>query len=252
MLSQIDDTNTRGIILARVANAYSNYGDVESAQDFFKESIEIAQRSQNTDAVAQRQSDYGRLLALTNRPEQALTILMEAQNKSVDLQAAIILANIGLAYTMMNDYEAASERFQLALSQVDNLDAAKWEAVIYANWADAALNVSDLTDATQHYDKAYALAQENALVDVFVQATIGQAQLAIQQSDLETAEKKLSDIDSIARRLDYRRLLATLNQAKSQLYAKQGKNNEAVVAWEEAKKLRTIMRMAEISPDWLS
>ncbi len=254
MLSRIEDTRTRGIILARIANAYSNYGDVESAQDFFKESIKIAEGSHDKDEVSGRQGDYGRLLALTNRPEQALTILMQAQNESEGsgLQAVSILANIGLANAMMKDYEAASEHFKQALSEVNKLDAAQEEARIYVNQADAALNTGDLSQATQYYDKAYALAQDNALVDVLVQATIGQALLAIQDDDLASAEKKLSDIDSITNRLDYRRLLATLNQAKSQLYAKQGKHDEATLAWEEAQKLRTIMRMAEIEPDWLS
>lgn len=255
MIGQLDDADTRGIILANVAAAYSEYGDVDSAQDFFKEAIEIAQRTRNPLAEALRGGNYGRLLALTNRPKQALTQLKQAQGKSEELdlplQAAIITGNMGLAYANLNEPDAAIEQYQLARSQLAELDAPQWEAYVYANLADVTLSQNDIETAEAHYDKAFNLAQDNQMVDILIQTVIGKVQIAILQNDLETAERKLNNLVPIANRQNYRRLLALIQQTWSQLYAKQGKSDEAQKAWDEAKKLRSIMRMSPVAPDWL-
>ena len=255
MLGQIDDASTRGLVLANVAAAYSEYGDIESAQDFFKESIEIAQRTRNPAAEALRRGNYGRLLALTNRPKLALPQLNQAQRKSEEhnlpVQAAIMTGNIGLAYAHMNDVSAAIERYKLALSQLAELDAPHREAYVYANLGDVMLSQNDIDNAETHYDKSFELAQDNEMVDILIQTVIGKVQIAILQDDLETAESKLNNLVPIANRQNYRRLLALIEQTWSQLYAKQGKTDEAQSAWDEAKKIRSVMRMSPIAPDWL-
>lgn len=255
MLSQIDDVQTRAVILANIATAYSNYGDVETAEDFFREAIDIAQSKQNIKLMAIQRSDYGRLLAVTDRPVKALTELKQAQKDNeeagLDLQSAIIVAHIGLAYVMKNDYQTACEHYQFALSRFAKMDAPQWEARIHANRGDSALKICDLAQADEHYQRAYSLARTHELVDILVQATIAQAQIAIQSNDLETANRKLSEIEPITIRLNYRRLLANLHQAWSQYHAKQGHTDKATSAWEKAKKIRRIMQMSVVSPDWL-
>ena len=255
MLSQIDDASTKGIILANVAAAHSEFGDVESAQDFFKQSIEIAQRTGNGAAEALRRGNYGRLLALSNRPKQALAQIKQAQRKSEDLglplQTAILLGNLALTYSLSNDIATALEYYQIALSQLQALDAVQWEASVEATWADTLLMTKDAISAFEHYERALELANDYALVAVLIQSQVGLAQVAILQDDLESAERKLSQIDPIAKRQNYRRLLASMHMTWSQLYAKQGKTEAASQAWDEAQKQRRIMRMSAISPDWL-
>ncbi|MCA9913082.1 MAG: tetratricopeptide repeat protein, partial [Anaerolineae bacterium] len=44
-LNDVEDAPTRGIVLGNVAVAYSDYGDLDSAQEFFLQSIDIAKRT---------------------------------------------------------------------------------------------------------------------------------------------------------------------------------------------------------------
>lgn len=255
MLSQIDNTVTRGIILANVASAYSEYGDVDSAQDFFNEAIEIAQRNLNSSAEALRRGNYGRLLAFSNHPIQALAQLTQAQTTSkelgLELQSAIMLGNLGLANAMMDDHKSAIIHYKSALVELDNLDASKWIAIVHANLADSFLQKNNLDDASEHYKLAFSGAKDLTLVDVLIQTLIGQAHIALRQDKLTLAQKKLTEAHPLVQRLNYRRLIALHLQAKSQLYAQQNKPDEALSAWEEAKKIRNIMQMPTIIPDWL-
>ena len=255
MLSQIENSRTRGIILANVASAYSEYGDVDSAQDFFKEAIEIAQRNMNHHAESLRRGNYGRLLALTNQPKQALTQIMQAQKLSdklgLELQSAIMLGNLALAYSAMNDYTSATERYNSALSLLNTLDANKWVAVTRANLADMQLSQNNFEDSSANYEIAYSLAKDLALVDVLIQTLMGQTQVALESNNLNLAQEKINEADPIARRLGYRRLNARYLQVKSHLYAKQGQTDDASTTWEDAQKIRKIMGMPPIIPEWL-
>lgn len=255
MLSRIDHSATRGVILANVACAYSEYGDVDSALDFFKEAIEIAQRNLNPAVEALRRGNYGRLLALSNQPKQAMPQIIQAQKISeklgLNLQSAIMLGNLGLAYAAMSDHNTAIDRYKSALNQLNDLEATKWIAVTHANLADTLLQQNNLEDASKNYDLAYSGAKNLTLVDVLIQALVGQAQIAIQQGNLPLAQEKLNEADPITRRLGYRRLIALQLQVQSQLYAKQEKKAEALSTWEQAEKIRNIMRMPPITADWL-
>ncbi|GAB5490440.1 MAG: tetratricopeptide repeat protein [Phototrophicaceae bacterium] len=255
MLTRIDNPVTRGNILEKVALAYSNFGDVESAQDFFKEALEIAQENDNQVAEALRLGNYGRLLALTNQTKQALPQIMQAQKISKDLglelHSAMMLNNLGLAYSIMNQHESAIEQYESALEQLKTLNSNQWIAQVRANMGDSFQAKNDFTKANDYYDSAYALAKPLNVVEVLIQVFIGQALNAIYQDDLETAQQKLVKAEPLAKRLNYRRLLALHAQAKSRLYAKQNKPDEALSAWENAKKIRHIMQMPPITPDWL-
>lgn len=251
MLSQIDDKQIRGTILANIAQAYSNYGDIETAEDFFKESISITQGHQDKEVLAVRHGNYGRLLALSNRPTKALTELKLAQKDSKNLQSAITLAYIALAHAMNNDYEKASKHYQDALLLFTEVDATEWQAKVHAHWGDNAMNSGNMMQAEEHYRSAYALAQKNEQVDVLIQAKIGLAQLAIQTNDLESTNQILSEITPLATRLNYRRFLGNLHQTWSQYHAKHGNSDKATSEWEESQKIRRIMQMSPIEADWL-
>ncbi|MGB7341074.1 MAG: tetratricopeptide repeat protein [Phototrophicaceae bacterium] len=255
MLGRIDNQQMRGIILGNVAAAYSSYGDIESAEDFFKESLEIAKKLRDTAAELKRQGNYGRLLALTNRPQEALTLLMNAHNKikpvALSLQGGIIKGNMALAYAALGDIDKASEHFKSAISQLAVVDTQQWQARVYANYGNAVYESGHFDEALSHYQTAYDLAQDASLVDVLIQVVIGQALIAIQRDQLDDAQTNLSKITPIAIRQDYQQLLAWLYQAWSQLYAKQGNIEEATDSWQKAEQIRSIMQMKPIMPDWL-
>lgn len=254
-LSRVEERATRGIVLANVAAAFSEYGDLDSAEAFFKEAIDIAHRNRNVGAEFIRRGNYGRLLALTNRGKQALIQLDEAQGLDDDLdlplQSSILLGNFGLAHVALDDFETSVEYYRRANEQLLELDAPKWEAINHANWGDALFAQGAIGQALDHYQQAHRLAEENTAIDGLIQSSIGIARVALLQSNIEQAQTTLTEISPIAKRQGYRRLLALLYQAWSELYAKQGNAEQAASSWEEAKKLRSIMRMKPITPDWL-
>jgi tetratricopeptide (TPR) repeat protein len=249
-LSHLDDAITRGIVLANVAAAYSEFGEIETAQDFFKEAIEIAQSSTYPAAEALRRGNYGRFLALTNRARQALPQVQQAKTSLETLglskEVAIMRGNEGLAFAMQGDYQAAAEAFTDSVERLAEEKA--WQAVILAYWGDMLLEQGKQPEP---YQKALEIAKAENLIPVVVQVTIGMANLALFEQRLEDAQAYLSEIDSISKRLFYKRLLALQQQAWSRVYAAQSKTSEAQATWEEAKKLRSLMRMSPIVANWL-
>ncbi|MGJ3239971.1 MAG: tetratricopeptide repeat protein [Anaerolineae bacterium] len=255
MLGRVDEDDTRGIVLANVAVAYSAYGDIESAEDFFKEALALAERTHNPSAQAVRRGNYGRLLALTNRPQQALTELMTAHRACLELdllqEASVIDGSIGLAYALLGDPERAKTHYQTALDGLANtVQSAQWQAVIHADWGDTLLDRA-FDEAIKHYQTAWHLAQENGLIDIRIQTLLGQAQIAMRRDDYDTAQHTLTQVETVAKRLNHRRLLAVLYQAWSQYHAHQGHSEQAQQAWEQASQLRAIMHMPECTADWL-
>jgi tetratricopeptide (TPR) repeat protein len=249
-INHIDDVVTRGVVLSNVAAAHSEFGEVETAQDFFKEALEIAQSCENSAAEALRRGNYGRFLALTNRAKQALPQIQEAKTISESLgletQAAIMRGNEGLALAMQGDYTAASQAFGDAVARLAQDNA--WQAVMLAHWGDMLLEEGK---APEHYQRALELAQRESLIPVVVQVKLGLANFALAENRLEDAKPLLAEVDSVCKRLFYKRLLALLHQSWSKVYAAEGKKSEAQAEWEEAKKLRSLMRMPPIVADWL-
>src|SRR5690606_12888831 len=102
MLSSVDDWATRGVVISNAAIAYADLGDTESAEAFFDEAIEIANRLEDHAAEATRRGNYGWFLLSTGRPQRAIVTLEQAlrlsEQEGLQLQIAIQTDNLGLAY----------------------------------------------------------------------------------------------------------------------------------------------------------
>ncbi len=72
MLSHNDHPPTRGLVLSNAATLYTEMGDVETAQAFYHESIEIARATQDQHAESLRIGNLGWFYALTGRPQLAI------------------------------------------------------------------------------------------------------------------------------------------------------------------------------------
>ncbi|MEO1646179.1 MAG: tetratricopeptide repeat protein [Chloroflexota bacterium] len=254
-LSRVDDSAMRGVVLANVAAGYSEYGDIETAVAFFEETIGIAKRLRHAPAEAVRRGNYGRLLALTNRPKEALGHLFPARalcdEHDLTLQAGVIENNIGLAYVVLTEYDKARDHLENAEAIVERLDIPDWMARTMVNQADLARLQDDNVLADNLYRDVYGLAKEHKLIAVMIQTLVGQARLALAEGDLETAGIKLDNAEPIAKRLGHRRLLALMTEVQSRLLSAQGDTESAQRKWQDAEKLRTIMQMPEVNPDWL-
>src|SRR5690606_21961924 len=111
MLSSINDWATRGVVVSNAAIAYADLGDSESAEAFFNESIEIANRLQDRAAEATRRGNYGWFLLSTGRLQRAIITVEQAlrisKTEDLKLQVAIQTDNLGLAHDMLNEHEKA-------------------------------------------------------------------------------------------------------------------------------------------------
>lgn len=254
-LSRVDDMQTRGIVLANVAAGYSEYGDIESAESFFEEAIAIAKRSRHTRAEAIRRGNYGRLLALTDRPQDALAHLLPARellgDKDSPVHKAVIENNIGIAHVEMDDYTRAGEHFATAQALLATEDAPRWSRLIQVHEAERLRMQGDDEAAAAIYRDTYTAAKAHKLIVVMIHTLIGQADIAMNENDLATAAIKLDNAEPVAKRQGHRRLLALLMGAHSRLLALQGDESQAKTTWDEAQKLRTIMCMPDFTPDWL-
>jgi hypothetical protein len=59
LLNSVEDQETRGIVLANAATVYVDQGDIETAESFFAESIQIAQKLEDRLAESTRRGNYG-------------------------------------------------------------------------------------------------------------------------------------------------------------------------------------------------
>ncbi|MDQ7026512.1 MAG: tetratricopeptide repeat protein [Anaerolineae bacterium] len=222
---------------------------------FTKEAIEIA-KSDNADNAkedeALRRGDYGRFLALTNKPKPAAIEIQQAQHDLSELgltiESALQWGNAGLAYAALNQHEKALEQYNIALPE---LETTPHSAMIRANRADSYLALSKYDEAQADYDAALTTARETNNLIVVVQALIGLARLHLESGTLENAEHCLNEAESIIRRANLRRLQAHLLTVHSRLYIAQGDKTKAQSVWDEATKLRSILRMPNITSDWL-
>lgn len=255
-LNANSDTIKRGDVLAAVATAYIDYGDLETAQAFFTESIEIARRAEDHRAEAIRRCAYGRLLALSDRGKQAITELMQARNQSHEqgylLTEAVATAYLGIAYASLNDYEKAREHQNRALSELRILAARSEQASVEVDLGDTLRALNLLDDAQNSYESALALANEHNNIAAQIRAQFGLAQIALANEDIDQAADYLNTTEPFMRHLMFKRLQADWQQLQSQIHAARGEMDAAQTTWEEAHKLRKIMTMPEIEPVWLN
>jgi tetratricopeptide (TPR) repeat protein len=251
-LNNMNDMTTRGYVLALVANAYTEFGDMESADAFYKEAIEIARRDGAKQDEAIRRSDYGRFLALTNNAKRALTEISQAQKRLDELgltfESGIQAGYLGLAYAALNEHDKTLENYEIALSK---LEGKPQVAVVRANRADTYTALARWDEAHSDYEAALKLAQRDHNQVVIVQTLIGLAHLDMEQNRLDSAENRLNEAATNIRHSSLRRLQAQLYMVQSRLYTAKGETLQAQSAWEEAAKLRSILRMPELEPDWL-
>ncbi len=251
-LNDVQDAPTRGIVLGNVATAYSDYGDMDSAQDFFVQSIEIAQQTGDKSAEAIRRGNYGRLLALINEPRKAITELMQAQNLSDELGlsqlSATQQAGLGLAYFGLGNVEDAIERYETSLASLESLAL---QAIVRADLADAYAVAGRSEEAVMIYEQALRSARDQKTNSVIGQCLVGLANLALNEEDIARAEKLLDEAEPLLRRAYLRRWLAHLLAARSRVQQMQGNAEQAQQFWEESRKLQRMMQMPPMEANWL-
>lgn len=256
IINRIDESTIRGAVLACVANAYSDYGDIESALDFYTQAIDIAKEASQKAAEAIRRGNYGRLLALTGKSQHAIIEITQAHTyfmeQKLALEIAIQESNLGIAHRTSGDADTALVHHQKARAYVTATDNPTWLSIIYADLADTEIQAGQYDSAMTHYEKALELAEEAVFANGVIQSTIGQINCLIAQDKIDEAVPLIEDIESALKRAYLRRYLAQWYEARSRVHQARGDADSAKSTWEEAQTLRKTMQMPEIEASWLT
>lgn len=257
MLSSINDWATRGVVVSNAAIAYADLGDSESAEAFFNESIEIANRLQDRAAEATRRGNYGWFLLSTGRLQRAIITLEQAlrisKTEDLKLQVAIQTDNLGLAHDMLNEHEKALAYHREAQELIRDLNNPHWDSMIKINLGNTLMQLKQVEEARPLFRQALDEGRAQADVEVIVRALIGQARLALIDDQPQEADDMLEEAIQLARRADMRRQLAEALQVHSEQQAALNKTERSLTLWDEAQKLFTILQMpqADLEPEWL-
>ncbi|MEM6528513.1 MAG: tetratricopeptide repeat protein, partial [Chloroflexota bacterium] len=152
-LNHVEDIATRGLVLSNAGNAYADQGDVDSAESFLKESIDIARKIGDRHAESTRLGNYGWFLLSTGNPRKGIEKLTQALEISTELgltlQAAVQTDNLGLAYDVLNQYRTALDYHEKALGMLAELEKPplRWQVMFRANAARTRLSLGNVDEA---------------------------------------------------------------------------------------------------------
>lgn len=256
-LNLSNEPETRGVVLANAAAAYIDEGDIDTAEAFMVEAIQLAQQIDDRTAEAIRRGNYGWLLLTTGRAARALDTLGYARQQSeilgLDIPSAVQLNNMGLAHHELGSYSKAVNAYQQAINLLP-ADNPNWEATFHANLGHSLLAMEDEAGAEEAFEQALATGREFDYPDVIARALTGKSQLALRRDDLETATKLSEEAAQAGKRARKRRVYADALAMQSEVFTKAGKQTEAEETWQNAKQLYALLRLplAEKRPAWLS
>lgn len=256
LLNSFDDLETRGLVLSNAATAYVDHGDVQTADAFFTEAIQIAQKMRDRPTEARRRGNYGWFLLNTGRPREALDMLRyairQSENLAMTLQAAVQTDNIGLALDELGDHRQAIAYHGQAWQMLSDTGEVYWKAMVSANLAHSLIADGQLDEAETLLASALEAARQINRADLTVRVLCGMVRLALQRDQLSGASDLASEAVALAEAHNSRRLLADALTLRSELYARAGQMESAGADWERAGQLLTVLHLdvAIHQPQW--
>lgn len=257
LLGSISELETRGIVLSNAAIAYIDYGDVETAEAFFVESIQIAQKRQDRHAESTRRGNYGWFLLSTGRPKLALSTLeyavRQSENLNMSLQAAVQTGNIGLAYDEMGNYEQAVSFHARAWERLKTENDPYWQAYVSANLGHTLISLDRADEAETLLSQALKVSRGLQRSDVMIRALNGQARLALLRHDMDAAGALTEEAVTLGEKVGLRRLQADALLLRGEWHARNERDVLASGDWSIASELYRMLKIpvAERRPAWL-
>jgi tetratricopeptide (TPR) repeat protein len=252
------DYETRGVVLANAATVFAEQGDIDSADSFFTESITMAEKLGDSTAESTRRGNYGLFLLTIGRPRRALAMLEQAlqisRSHNLALQTAVQTSNIGLGYDAVGSYPEALDHHRQALDLIRPLEATRWQQYIAVNHANTLMMLAQYEDARPEIEQAVQSMRAAGDTEILIAALTAHTRLVIAQHTPEPALAWIDEAISLARRYDYRRLLAEALSVKSELLAALQREDESAAVWDEALKFYVMLRMPQgkSQPVWLT
>ncbi len=250
MLLNSVDKETRGIVMANVAIAYTDKGDLPTTEAFFTEAIEIANTLENPIAEAMRRNNYAMFLIDIGQAQRAIISIEHAQklldDHNTDLQRALFADNLGIAFRSLDKPDKALTQHMLAEKRFKELDAPDWIHLNHLNFVETYLDLDRPEDAEYHLRELHT-----DTIDIRIQHYLTSARYYFYIEDLETAQQQLAQAITQAKSGYRQRLLAKSLVLQSQIQAKLGDKDTAIATWQSAEKLLNLLQMPASNPNWL-
>lgn len=258
-LGSVDDSETRGVVLANTAIAFVDYSDMDTVDAFFAESIQIAGQLADRLAESTRRGNYGWFLLITGKPDRALDMLEYALRLSeqlgVKMQLAVQTDNIGLVYDEKGNYEQAvyyhAKAWELLVGNDDNY----WRGIISANLGNSLVSLGKLVEAQKLLDVALESGRQGDNHEVITRALLGMVRLRLAESS--PTDDLITWLDEAQTRADTthsRLLMGDVYALRSRVEAHLGDMPKAREAWDRAVSMFKLLSLptADSQPVWLS
>lgn len=149
-----------------------NYGfiDFEKALYYGKEELAMAQKLNNSKAIALAYSDIGNCYTRINQLEEALEFHKKAyalrMQLGMDLKAAGSLNNISIIYKQQGKFKQSAEYLMKALRIYESKNDSVMQALVKGNLANLYLNMKKLPIAKKYIDESFAIAQSKQIKSI--------------------------------------------------------------------------------------
>jgi len=254
-LSYIQDEAQKAAVLVQCANAYTDAGDMDSAESFFQQSIDIARRVGDTATEAAYRIDYGRFLLLVDDIKPAVAALLEGRQLAEPLHLPRLVAlqsdRIALCSRSLDTLEAALTLHDEALDRSAQLKDPLMEAEFQIHKGET-LNLLDRTTeaAVILYRALYSIrSQDHPPLLINALTVLAEAELVSQP---EKAAEKLQEAAALVQNSYSKRLLLGVRRVQAHLYVQQGDLAKAKDTWVEVESLLRMLRMPVTPPSWMA
>ena len=250
MLLNSVDIETKGIVMANVAIAYADKGDLPTTESFFSDAIEIAHDLNNPTAEALRRNNYAMFLIDIGQAQRAIISIEHAQklleNNENDLYRAIFADNLGVAFRALEKPDKALPQHLLAEKRFKDLDEPDWMHLNHLNFVETYLDL-DRPDDAEYYLRDLTIDS----IDIQIQHHLAGARYYLYIEKFETASDHIHQAITQAQSGYRQRLLAKSLVLQSQIQSVMDDKETAVDTWQSAEKLLNLLQMPVPNPNWL-
>jgi two-component system NarL family sensor kinase len=160
----VKTSNNDSVKLIAFGDLCWNYGflDFDKALYYGKEELAMAQKLNNTKAIALAYSDIGNCYTRINQLNEALTYHEKAyklrMQLGMDLKAAGSINNISIIYKQQGKFKQSAEYMMKALRIYESKNDSVMQALVIGNLGNLYLNMNKLAIAKKYIDESYAVA----------------------------------------------------------------------------------------------
>ena len=258
LLNRFDHPPTRGLVLSNAATLYTEMGDIDTAQAFYEESIDIARAVGDRHAESLRLGNLGWFFALTGRAQTAIERLETALKISRALEDTLLIAvqtnNLGCTYYLLADYQTARTLHKQAVAAATAIESDQWLAVFQADLARTLVALGRQDEAEALYQPALATAERLGDLETLVRVQARYGALLARTSRIDQGGDMAIQAERRARRMNYTRGIADALVVRGDVAQQRLQEAQSQQLYAEALRLYTILhdpaaeRLAQLVP----